>query len=64
VVSGWTAVFWIVMGGLGLLAAPRLDLARSYALTAALLFVVVAVWGRQEDRARKLEIGRPTSAAS
>jgi hypothetical protein len=44
-VSGWTTIFWIAMGGLGLLAVPRLDTARTYALFAGIVFAGVAVWG-------------------
>jgi amino acid transporter len=44
-VSGWTTLFWIAMGAFGVLAAVRLDTARSYALFAGVLFAVVAVWG-------------------
>lgn len=44
-VSGWTTIFWIVMGGLGLVAAGRLDSARSYALFAGIVFAVACVWG-------------------
>jgi hypothetical protein len=44
-VSGWTSLFWIAMGGLGLLTAPRLDTARAYALAAGAVFAVAAVWG-------------------
>ena len=44
-VSGWTTIFWIVMGGLGLVAAGRLDSARTYALFAGIVFAVACVWG-------------------
>jgi hypothetical protein len=44
-VSGWTAIFWIVMGAIGLLCMARLDSARSYAMFAGVVFAVVAVWG-------------------
>jgi len=44
-VSGWTAVFWIAMGVLGLGSMVRLDTARTYALLAGVVFAVVAVWG-------------------
>jgi hypothetical protein len=44
-VNGWTAVFWIALGTLGLLSVPRLASARMYALTTGLLFAVAAVWG-------------------
>src|SRR5579885_3513811 len=44
-VSGWTTILWIVMGGLGLIAAGRLDSARSYALFAGIVFAVLCVWG-------------------
>ncbi len=44
-VNGWTAVFWIALGTLGLLSVPRLASARMYALTAGLLFAAAAVWG-------------------
>jgi hypothetical protein len=44
-VSGWTTIFWIAMGVLALLAVPRLDAARSYALLAGAVFAVFAVWG-------------------
>lgn len=44
-VSGWTAILWIVMGAVGLMALPRLDAARSYALGAGVVFAVLAIWG-------------------
>jgi hypothetical protein len=44
-VNGWTALFWIALGTLGLLSVPRLASARTYALTAGLLFAAAAVWG-------------------
>jgi hypothetical protein len=44
-VSGWTAIFWIAMGGLGLLSMARPDSARTYALGAGAVFAVVAIWG-------------------
>ena len=44
-VSGWTTLFWIAMGALGLMAMVRFDTARSYALFAGVVFVVVAIWG-------------------
>lgn len=44
-VSGWVTIFWIVFGALGLLALPRIDTARSYALGAGIVFAVVAIWG-------------------
>ena len=44
-VSGWTTILWIVMGGLGLISAGRLDSARTYALFAGIVFAVVCVWG-------------------
>lgn len=44
-VSGWTTIFWIAMGALGLFSMARLDSARSYALAAGIIFAVVAVWG-------------------
>jgi hypothetical protein len=44
-VNGWTAVFWIALGALGLLSAPRLASARMYALSAGLLFAAAAMWG-------------------
>jgi Domain of unknown function (DUF4383) len=44
-VSGWTSIFWIAMGALALFAAPRLAAARTYALLAAGVFAVFAVWG-------------------
>ena len=44
-VSGWTTVFWIAIGAVGLLAMPRLDSARSYSLFAGIVFVAAAVWG-------------------
>src|SRR5919206_3150829 len=43
--SGWTSIFWIVMGALGLFALTRLGAARTYALAAGVVFAVVAVWG-------------------
>lgn len=43
--NGWTAVFWIAMGAVGLLSTVRLDAARAYALLAGVVFAVVAVWG-------------------
>lgn len=44
-ISGWTAIFWIAMGGLGVLSAVRLDSARSYAMFAGAVFAIVAIWG-------------------
>ena len=44
-VSGWTTIFWIAMGGLGLLSMARLDTARSYSLLAGVVVAGVAVWG-------------------
>jgi hypothetical protein len=44
-VSGWTTILWIVMGGLGLVSAGRLDSARTYALFAGVVFAVACVWG-------------------
>jgi hypothetical protein len=43
--SGWTCIFWIVMGALGLFALTRADRARTYALVAGVVFAVVAIWG-------------------
>jgi hypothetical protein len=48
-VNGWTAVFWIALGTLGLLSVPRLASARMYALSAGLLFAAAAVWGFLDD---------------
>lgn len=44
-VSGWTTIFWLAMGGLGLLSMTRLDTARTYSLVAGVVFAGVAVWG-------------------
>jgi hypothetical protein len=44
-VSGWTVVFWIAVGAIGLLAVPSLVTARAFALVAGLLFAVLAIWG-------------------
>src|SRR3712207_4402482 len=44
-VNGWHNVVHIASGALGLLAAPRADLARTYALGLAIVYTVVAVWG-------------------
>jgi hypothetical protein len=44
-VSGWTTIFWIALGGIGLLSAARLDSARSFALGAGIVMAVAAVWG-------------------
>ena len=44
-VSGWTTILWLVMGGLGLVSAGRLDSARTYALFAGVVFAVACVWG-------------------
>ena len=44
-VGGWTTVFWMAIGALGLLAVPRLAAARTYALFAGIVFAAVAVWG-------------------
>jgi hypothetical protein len=43
--SGWTCIFWIAMGAIGLLALGRVGAARSYALGAGIVFAVVAIWG-------------------
>jgi hypothetical protein len=44
-VNGWTAVFWIAIGALGLPAASNLDGARLYCLFGAVVFSAVALWG-------------------
>jgi hypothetical protein len=44
-VSGWSAVFWIAAGALGLMTVPRLATARTYAIFAGVVFSAVAVWG-------------------
>lgn len=44
-VSGWTTIFWLVVGGIGLFSATRLDSARSFALVAGIVMAVAAVWG-------------------
>jgi hypothetical protein len=44
-VSGWTTIFWLVVGGIGLVSAARLDSARSFALGAGIVMAVAAVWG-------------------
>ena len=49
-VSGWTTVFWIATGVLGLASMARLDAARTYSLLAGVLFAVVAVWGFVDGR--------------
>jgi hypothetical protein len=43
--SGWNTVLWMAMGGIGLLASMRVDLARAYGLLAAAVFGLLAVWG-------------------
>ena len=43
-VSGWSMILWIAGGGLGLLAAMRLDSARDFGLGAGIVFGVAAVW--------------------
>lgn len=44
-VNGWTAVFWLTMGALGLLSASSLDGARLYCLFCAVVFSVTTLWG-------------------
>ncbi len=44
-VSGWTTIFWIAMGAIGVISAVRLDTARSYAVFAGVVFAAVAIWG-------------------
>jgi hypothetical protein len=44
-VSGWSTILWIAAGGIGLLAAARLDAARDFAVCAGIVFGIVAVWG-------------------
>jgi hypothetical protein len=44
-VTGWTAVFWISMGALGLAAMTGRDAPRAYACFAAMVFTVAASSG-------------------
>ena len=43
--NGWDAVLAIVVGAGGLLAAGRLQAARTFALVTGLIYTVFAVWG-------------------
>lgn len=43
--TGWTAVMWIAVGALGILAMFRVDTARAYGILAGLFFALLAVWG-------------------
>lgn len=44
-VSGWTVVFWIAIGAIGLLAMASLDSASAFSIIAGVVFSVLAVWG-------------------
>lgn len=44
-VNGWETVLYMATGALGLLAAARVDSARSFALVAGIVYAAIAVWG-------------------
>jgi hypothetical protein len=43
--SGWTVVFWIAFGAIGLLAMASLNSAAAFSIVAGVVFSVFAVWG-------------------
>jgi hypothetical protein len=43
--SGWNTILWMAMGGFGIFASTRVDLARTWSILAAVVFGVLAVWG-------------------
>lgn len=43
--NGWDSLLYIVTGAAGLFAASRVDSARMFALTAGIVYAVMAVWG-------------------
>jgi hypothetical protein len=43
--SGWTVVFWIAIGTIGLLAMASLGSATAFSVIAGVVFSVLAVWG-------------------
>jgi hypothetical protein len=43
--TGWTAVMWIALGALGILAMARVETARAYGIVAGLFFALIAIWG-------------------
>jgi hypothetical protein len=43
--TGWTAVMWIALGALGILAMARVETARAYGIGAGLFFALIAIWG-------------------
>ena len=44
-VSGWETILYMATGVIGLMAAARVDAARSFGLTAGLVFAAIAIWG-------------------
>ena len=44
-VSGWETVLYMVVGVAGIVAATRVDTARTFALVSGLLFAAMAIWG-------------------
>ncbi len=44
-VSGWETILYMATGAIGLLAAARLDTARTFALVAGIGYAAMAVWG-------------------
>jgi len=44
-VSGWETILYMGLGGVGILAASRVDGARSFALLSGAVFAAMAVWG-------------------
>jgi hypothetical protein len=44
-VSGWNTILWMAMGVLGIFASGRVDVSRTYAMLAAVVFGVLAIWG-------------------
>src|SRR4051812_35769648 len=43
--NGWDTIAYIVLGGVGLLAAARVDASRTFALAAGVVLLAAAVWG-------------------
>ncbi len=43
--NGWDTIVWIAIGALGVIAAGRVEAARTYAAAAGAFFAVAAVWG-------------------
>ncbi len=44
-VSGWETILYMATGALGILAASRVDAARTFALSVGVVYAAIAVWG-------------------